>query len=84
MHKDQLRNINPNYLHGCYPLDLRSHFGESPFHLIVKNPKDAFPPISHRLFLLERILRDISALHPAKNRPPKFHDSQTESSMILI
>jgi len=60
MHKDQLRNINPNHLHGCHPLDLRSHFGESPFYLTVKNPNDSFPPISHRLLLLERILRDIS------------------------
>lgn len=60
MHKDQLRNINPNHLHGCHPLDLRSHFGESPFYLTVKNPKDSFPPISHRLLLLERILGDIS------------------------
>jgi hypothetical protein len=60
MHKNQLRNINPNYLHGCYPLDFRSCFGESPLYITVKNPKDTFPPISHRLLLLVRILRDIS------------------------
>jgi integrase/recombinase XerD len=60
MQREQLRNINPNHLHGCHPLDLRSYFGESPFHLKVKNPKDPFPPISRRLILLERILGDIS------------------------
>ncbi|MBW2604665.1 MAG: tyrosine-type recombinase/integrase [Deltaproteobacteria bacterium] len=60
MQKDQLRNINPNHLHGCHPLDLRSYFGESPFCLTVKKPKDPFPPISPRLLLLERILGDIS------------------------
>lgn len=60
MQKDQLRNINPNYLHGCHPLDLRDYFGESSFCLTVKRPKDPFPRISPRLLLLERILGDIS------------------------
>jgi integrase/recombinase XerD len=60
MHKDQLQNINPNHLYGCHPLDLRSYFGDSSFSLIVKKPKDPFPPISPRLLLLERILGDIS------------------------
>jgi len=60
MQKDQLRNINPNHLHGCHPLDLRDYFGESSFSLTVKNPKDPFPPVSPRLLLLERILGDIS------------------------
>ena len=60
MHKDQLQNLNPNHLHGCHPFDLRDYFGESPFYLKVKNPKDTFPPISPRLRLLERILSDIS------------------------
>jgi len=60
MHKDQLRNINPNHLHGCHPLDLRSCFKDFSFRLIVKKPKDPFPPPSPRLLLLERILGDIS------------------------
>jgi integrase/recombinase XerD len=60
MQKDQLRNINPNHLHGCHPFDLRSFFGESSFSLIIKKPKDPFPPISPRFLLLERILGDIS------------------------
>ena len=60
MQKDQLRNINPNHLHGCHPLDFRDYFGESSFSLTVKKPKDPFPPVSPRLLLLERILGDIS------------------------
>ena len=72
MHKDQLQNINPNHLHGCHPLDLRSYFGESSFYLTVKNPKDTSPPISHRLLLLERILGDISR----SDLPAKDHFSE--------
>jgi integrase/recombinase XerD len=60
MHKDQLRNLNPNHLHGCHPLDLRSFFGDPSFNLIVKKPKDPFPPTSPRCLVLERILGDIS------------------------
>ncbi len=60
MHSDQLKNINPNHLHGCHPTDLGSYFAEIPFHLKVKEPKSALPPISSRLRLLERILSDIS------------------------
>ena len=60
MHKDQLRNLNPNHLHGCHPLDLRSFFGDPSFNLIVKKPKDPFPPTSPRFLVLERILGDIS------------------------
>jgi integrase/recombinase XerD len=68
MHKDQIPNINPNHVHGCHPLDLRDCFGESPFYLKVKNPKDTFPPISPRLIYLERILGDISRSDlPAKD-----------------
>ncbi len=57
MHKDQLRNINPNHLYGCHPFDLRSFFGESSFSLIVQKPKDPFPPNSRRLLLLERRIK---------------------------
>jgi integrase/recombinase XerD len=60
MHKDRLQNLNPNHLYGCHPFDLRSYFGDSSFNLIVKKPKDPFPPTSHRHILLERILGDIS------------------------
>jgi integrase/recombinase XerD len=59
MHKDQLQNINPNHVYGCHPSDLRNYFGESPFYLTVKTPKDPFPPISRRRLLLKRILGDI-------------------------
>jgi integrase/recombinase XerD len=59
MQRDQLRNINPNRLHGCHPSDLSSHSGETLFHLRVKKPENALPAISSRLRLLERILSDI-------------------------
>jgi integrase/recombinase XerD len=72
MQKDQLRNLNPNHLHGCHPFDLRSYFGESSFNLIVKNPKGPFPPTSPRLCLLERILDDISR----RDLPAKDHFSE--------
>lgn len=73
MQKDQLRNINPNHVHGCHPLDLRDYFGESPFYLTVKTPKDPFPPISLRLLLLKRILDDISRSDlPAKDYFSKY------------
>ena len=72
MHKEQLRNINPNHLHGCHPLDLRSYFGESSFCLTVKNPKETSPPISHRLLLLRRILGNTSR----NDLPAKDHFSE--------
>ena len=72
MHKDQLQNINPNHAHGCHPSDLRDYFGESPFYLTIKNPKCPFPPISHRLLLLKRILGDISR----SDLPAKDHFSE--------
>jgi integrase/recombinase XerD len=68
MHADQLQNFNPNHVHGCHPSDLRDYFGESPFYLTVKTPKDSFPPVSRRLLLLKRILDDISGSDlPAKD-----------------
>ena len=60
MYKNQLQNINPNHLHGCHPLDLRSKFGDQPFHLIAEEPKTAPKKISPRLRTLEKILIDIS------------------------
>ena len=72
MQREQLRNINPNHLYGCHPLDLRDYFGESSFYLKVKNSKDTFPPISPRLIYLERILGDISR----SDLPAKDHFSE--------
>jgi len=68
MHKNQIPNINPNHVHGCHPSNLRDFFGESPFYLTVKTPKNPFPPVSRRLLLLKRILDDISRSDlPAKD-----------------
>ena len=72
MQRKQLQNINPNHLHGCHPLDLRSYFGESSICLIAEKPKDSFPPISPRLLSLERILGDISR----RDLPGKDHFSE--------
>jgi len=73
MDRDQLRNINPNHLHGCHPSDLSSHFGDTLFHLRVKKPENAIPAISSRLRLLERILSDISRSDfPAKDHLAEY------------
>ncbi len=67
MHRDRLRDINPNRLHGCHPADLSDHFVNQ-FHVRVKKPKKPLPAISSRLRLLERVLSDISGSDlPAKN-----------------
>ena len=60
MHQNHTRNINPNHLHGCHPLDLHSIFGAHTFHLTPKKPKAIPPQISRRLRLLEKILNHIS------------------------
>jgi len=31
MNPDELSVLNPDYFHGCHPLDLRSHFENDPF-----------------------------------------------------
>lgn len=41
MHKDILAITNPNYLHGCHPLDLRDYFNDSPFSLICQAGQNA-------------------------------------------
>lgn len=69
MHEDPIRNINPNTLYGCHPLDLRSKIGIHPFHLIAKQPEAPLPAISSRLRLLEKILNDISR----RDLPAKDH-----------
>jgi hypothetical protein len=78
MQRERLRNINPNHLHGCHPLDLWSYFVDSSFSLFVKKPKDPFPPISPRLLLLERILGDISR----RDLPTKEYFSEASSMNI--
>lgn len=73
MDRDQLRNINPNHVHGCHPSDLSSHFGETLFHLRVKKVEKALPAISSRLGLLKRILSDISRSDlPAKDHLAEY------------
>ena len=59
MHTDQIRNINPNYLHGCHPLDLQDYFGEIPFRLIIRKPENTLPPVSPHLKALEHLLNSI-------------------------
>ena len=55
MHEDPVRNINPNTLYGCHPLDFRSKLENHPCHLIVKQPEAPLPKVSSRLRLLEKI-----------------------------
>jgi len=61
MQTDLLANTNPNYLHGCHPLDLSDYFGESPSSLIVKQVQTPSQQISARLGLLKHILSNIYA-----------------------
>jgi site-specific recombinase XerD len=61
MQKEHLSHINPNYLHGCYPLDLSEYFGEEHFSLIFKKPQIPCQPIPTRLALLNRLLSQIEA-----------------------
>ena len=61
MQREHLSQINANYLHGCYPLDLSDYFGETHFSLIFKKPQPPAQPIPARLALLNRILSHIDA-----------------------
>ena len=61
MQREHLSHINPNYLHGCYPLDLSDYFGETHFSLIFKKSQTPAQPIPSRLALLNRILSNINA-----------------------
>jgi len=69
MNHDQLSFLNPNYFHGCHPLDLRSYFESDPFFekldsaFPIKLPKaDAFPATpTFRQQVLKRLLENISA-----------------------
>ena len=61
MQKEHLKHINPNYLHGCYPLDLSDYFGETHFSLIFKKSQEPAQTIPSRLALLNRILSNIAA-----------------------
>jgi site-specific recombinase XerD len=69
MNHDQLSFLNPNYFHGCHPLDLRSYFESDPFfeNLDFAFPlnlaKTVEPPAkpTHRQQVLKRLLENISA-----------------------
>jgi site-specific recombinase XerD len=61
MQREHLKHINPNYLYGCYPLDLSDYFGETHFSLIFKKSQEPAQPIPSRLALLNRILSNIAA-----------------------
>jgi integrase/recombinase XerD len=67
MNPDHLSVLNPNYFHGCHPLDLRSHFESDPF---FENLDSAFPlntvqeippapKLAYRQQVLERLLANI-------------------------
>ncbi len=68
MNENQLSFLNPNYFHGCHPLDLRSYFENDPF---FENLNSAFPinlvqevsvppKLSYRQQVLERLLANVS------------------------
>jgi len=67
MNHDQLSFLNPNYFHGCHPLDLRSHFEsdlffenlDSGFPLNTVQEIIPAPKLSHRQQVLERLLARI-------------------------
>ena len=52
MQKDILPITNPNYLHGCHPIDL----SDSPFSLIVKQVRAPSQSIDPRLRIFKRIM----------------------------
>ena len=69
MHKDQLRNINPNYLHGCHPADLRSYsidstfiqdIDDTQFPIAIPHTDIPSPTIPARRRVLDQILDKIS------------------------
>jgi len=67
MNPDHLSVLNPNYFHGCHPLDLRSHFDNDPFFenldsTFPLNPVQQITPtpkLSYRQQVLERLLAKI-------------------------
>jgi len=68
MQRDQMRDINPNRLHGCHPSDLSSYFSEIPFFIKAKKSEEPPPAIPPRLRLLEHLLDNISRSDlPAKD-----------------
>ena len=52
LHKDHLRNINPNHFYECHPSDHRSYFGESSFCLIAKSILNPFCSIQDKTPLI--------------------------------
>ncbi len=69
MNHDQLSFLNPNYLHGCHPFDLRSYFENDPFFenldsdFPLKLAKEVAPPAKppFRQQVLKRLLENICA-----------------------
>ena len=68
MHREQLLFLNPNYFHGCHPLNLRSYFEGDPFYenldstfpLNIPEPDIKVQKPSVRRMALDRILDRIS------------------------
>jgi len=69
MNHDHRLFLNPNYLHGFHPCDLRAYFENAPFFEkldsdfpinLVPEP-DTTPKVSYRQQVLERLLANISA-----------------------
>lgn len=59
MQKDILAITNPNYLHGCHPLDLSDYFEDSPVSIIVKQVKTPLQSTNPRLLSFKRIISSI-------------------------
>ena len=68
MNYDQLSFLNPNYFHGCHPLDLRSYFESDPFFEkldsafplnLAKTAAPASKP-TYRQQVLKRLLENLS------------------------
>ena len=76
MNHDQLSFLNPNYFHGCHPLNLRSYFESDPFfeNLDCAFPlnlaKTVAPPAkpTYRQQVLKRLLANISC-HDLVSKP---------------
>jgi site-specific recombinase XerD len=72
MQKDVLSITNPNYLHGCHPLNFSNYFEDSPFSLIVKQVKVSSKSIDPRLRIFKCILNNIYK----NDLPSKDHFAQ--------
>ena len=76
MNHDQSSFLNPNYFHGCHPLNLRSYFESDPFFenldsafpLNLANTVAPSPKPTYRQQVLKRLLENISA-HDLVGKP---------------